>query len=217
MYSRHLEKKKAELKLNTSQKEIVIGTMLGDGHLETQNSGRTYRLKIEHSLKQKEYVDWLHKHFADFVETPPRSRVRNVDFGQKGKGVYELYGFQTLSIGSWRFYAQQFYVKGKKVVPRQIKRWLTPLALAVWFMDDGSIKSKAHRTMLLNTQGFLFTDIQRLLLALRERYKMETSIRKQVEGNQLYVVSGSAGKFFSVIAPHIIPSMRYKLPKVWLT
>ena len=38
-------------------KEMLVGKILGDGCLETQNNGATWRLKIEHSFKQKEYVD----------------------------------------------------------------------------------------------------------------------------------------------------------------
>ena len=44
------------LKLSSELREIIVGKLLGDGHLETQNDGKTWRLKIEHSIKQKEYV-----------------------------------------------------------------------------------------------------------------------------------------------------------------
>ena len=215
MYRQDLEKKKSLLTLSKRQSDILVGTLLGDGHLETQNQGRTYRLKIEHTLAQKDYVDWLYAQWKAWVETPPRMRIRNVDFGN-GKGEYAQYGFQTLSSGSLRFFAQQFYSGKTKVVPKQIRRWLTPITLAIWFMDDGSIKSNAHRAILLNTQGFSTKDVERLQKALLDRWGIKTSLRKQENGFQIYVGHESIGKFFSTIFPHILPSMRYKIPRTYM-
>jgi len=61
MRSKQIEEYKNNLRLNKKQKDIIVGLLLGDGHLETQNSGKTFRLKIEHSINQKEYVDMLYK------------------------------------------------------------------------------------------------------------------------------------------------------------
>lgn len=205
-----------KLKLTDGQKEILFGTMLGDGHLETKNQGRTYRLKIEHSLRQKEYVNWLYRKFDDWVLTAPAVRSRAVTFRGLTK-TYERVGFATLSSGRLRFFAQQFYQQGKKVVPKTIHRWLTPLAMAVWYMDDGSIKSKQHRTIFLNTQGFVETDIRRLQTALEKKYGIKTIIRKQKDGGQIYFLSETVEIFLKLIEPFVIPSMRYKLPIVWIT
>jgi hypothetical protein len=57
---------KKKLKLTKKQKSILVGKILGDGHLETQNKGKTYRLKVEHSIEQKEYVDWLYYELKKF-------------------------------------------------------------------------------------------------------------------------------------------------------
>lgn len=216
MFTGMIETRKPLLKLSPIQEEILVGTLLGDGHLETQNHGKTYRVKIEHSVKQTAYVEWLHTHFKEWVMTPPSVRTRIVDFKKK-QGTYRLIGFQTISTGSLRFFAHQFYRDGRKTVPVQIGRWLTPRAIAVWYMDDGSITSNAHRTVLLNTQGFTERDIKRLQSALLKKWGMKTSVRQQKEGIQIYVGSESIETFISMILPHVIPSMRYKIPKIWLT
>src|SRR3990167_5439054 len=134
-------------KLTREQKSIIVGNLLGDGHLETQTKGKTYRLKIEHSISQKAYVDWQYQKLANLVGTPPRVNLKSLT----GK-VSQNYKFDTLSSSSLRFFGQSFYQDGKKKIPRIIKKLLTPLALAVWFMDDGSIKSNQHRALILNTQ-----------------------------------------------------------------
>ena len=64
--------------MNKEQRSIVVGTLLGDGHLETQNQGRTYRLKIEHSIKQKDYTDWLYQNFKSWVNDTPKEKRKVV-------------------------------------------------------------------------------------------------------------------------------------------
>lgn len=212
MNNKQIELIKQQLKMSSRQREILIGLLLGDGHLETQNNGRTYRLKIEHSVKQREYVDWLYQEFRDWVLTPPQVKV-----GLRYETAYQKYAFQTLSVPSLRFYAQQFYDKRKKVIPVRIAKWLTPLALAVWYMDDGSIKSNQHTTVLFNTQGFDRSDIVRLQAALLKNFGIQTGIRTQADGLQIYLLSETIPQCKQLIENRIHPSMRYKLPKKWLT
>lgn len=214
MHSKEIENYKKELKLTKRQREILTGKLLGDGHLETKDNGRTYRLKIEHSVKQKEYVDWLYGEFKEWIRTEPQLKERYVKL-RSVEGMYRKYWFNTLSSGKFRFYAQQFYGNRKKIVPKLIRKILTPLALAVWYMDDGSIKSNAHRTVLFNTHSFDKKNIKLLQDALMENFNIKTTIRKQKEGLQIYVLSESVDNLRNMIEKHILPSMKYKLPKTW--
>jgi hypothetical protein len=76
MHSRKIEEQKKKIRISRKMKEVIIGLLLGDGTLETQNNGKTWRLKVEHSIEQKEYVDWLYQQLKDLVRTPPKIRVR---------------------------------------------------------------------------------------------------------------------------------------------
>lgn len=206
MHSKEIESLKKTLKLNQTQREILVGLMLGDGHLEARKSGKTYRLKVEQSLSKERYVLWLYENFASFVLNKPKikDKIRN---GVKTKNIW----FSTMSHGSFRFYAQQFYENGKKVVPRMIGKLLGPLAMAVWFMDDGSTKSKKHKAKIFNTQCFSKAEVLLLIKTLKEKYGINSKLRKQREGYQVYILSESVDKFIGIIGKHIIDSMRYKL------
>lgn len=206
MNSNEIKELKKELKLTTRQRQIIIGKLLGDGHLETRDSGRTYRLKVEHSIEQKEYVDWFYDEFKDWILTKPQSKEQTV----KGK-KYQKYWVNTVSSGSFRFYGHQFYKNRKKTVPKLIHRWLTPLALAVWFMDDGSIKSKNHRARILNTQGFSKSEVERLINALEEKFNIECKLRKQKEGYQIMILSEGIVKFVKLIRQYLHPMFLYKI------
>lgn len=206
MNSNELESYKQTLKLTKRQREIIVGTILGDGHLETSNNGRTYRLKTEHALSQKAYVDWLYAELKDWVRTKPQIKEQLVN-----NKMFSKYWFNTYAHGSLRFYGQQFYKQKKKIVPKLIYKWLTPLSLAVWFMDDGSIKSKVHKARIINTQSFTKAEVELLIKTLQDNFGLQSKLRKQPEGYQIMILAESAEKFAQIIGPYLHDSMKYKL------
>lgn len=209
MRSKEIENYKTGLRLNAAQKEILIGILLGDASLETMNKGRTYRIKIGHSIKQRAYAEHLYAIFKDWVLSRPRLKKVRLSNDK----TYLSVAFSSLSHSSLRFYAHQFYRGGRKVVPKLINRWLTPRALAYWYMDDGSIKSAQSKGVIFNTQGYLKQDVFRLAKAVEKSFRLETKPRKQKEGYQIYVSGRSYEKFKSIISPYILPEMTYKIPR----
>lgn len=194
------------LKLSHRQRQVIIGTLLGDAHLETQTSGRTYRLRIMHAGSQKAYTEWLYREFENVVAGP----IREKRYSVKNK-VYHAHWFDTVSSSSLRFYAHQFYPNGKKQVPKMIRHLLTPLTLAVWYMDDGSIKSHDTRGRILNTQGFQKSDTELLINALNKNFDISARLRKQSEGFQIFIPAENHESLVRIIGIHVIPSMKYKL------
>lgn len=206
MRSKQIEEYKKTLKLTKKQKEILVGLILGDGHLETLNNGKTYRLKVEHSLKQREYLDWLYLNFKDWINKVPEVRKRT----SLGK-IIETYGFTTYTSSILRFYAQQFYLNRKKIIPKMIDKIITPQSLAVWFMDDGSIKSKAHKALVIHTHGFSKDDLLLITKVLENKFGLKIGLQKQYDKWRLYIYSKSVDNFKKIISSYILPSMQYKL------
>lgn len=200
---------KNALKLNLIQKQVIFGTILGDAHFETQNNGITYRIKFEQSLKHKAYIEHLHTIFKDYVTTPPISRVIVQKTGTISKNVK----FQTVSSSTFTFFGKQFYKQKKKIVPKLIHRWLTPRALAYWYMDDGSIKSTESKAVLLNTQSFSYNEVKHLCEVLKTKFNLESWPRKQKkETYQIYISGKSYEILRELIYEFLIPEMYYKFP-----
>ena len=207
MRSKAIEEMKRELHLSLEQREVLVGLLLGDGCLETRNKGRTYRLKIEQSKAHETYVLLLYGLFAEWTLSPPRVRVVN----SRGH-VSENIAFGTVSHQALSFYGHQFYLEGVKRVPDLIGQWLTPRGLASWFMDDGSIKSKESKGLILNTQGFADECVLRLIEVLQLKFGLQCWKRRQKDGDQIYISGHSFEKFVALVDPYIIPEMRYKIP-----
>lgn len=212
MYTKQLEEKKKMIRLSKRQREIIVGTLLGDGHLETQNHGRTYRLKIEHGMAQYAYVEWLMHELGALVGGEVVSRTRTVTLPRGEKKTSKSCGFHTYALGILRFYGKQFYVDGKKRIPNNIAHMCSAMMLAVWFMDDGSLKSAQHRTYIFHTAGYSKQDLTRLVSAIKRSLGITMHLHRQQHGTwRVYVVSDSAEKFRSIVSPYIHPSLMYKL------
>jgi hypothetical protein len=208
MRSRAIEDYKSTLQLSSVQRDVVVGLLLGDACLETQNDGRTYRLKIEQSARQEAYVHHLYLLFQEWVLTPPGARSKRAS----NASVSANLAFQTVSHAAFRFYAQQFYAGGRKRVPELIDHWLTARGLSYWFMDDGSLESSQSKDVILNTHCFERQGVDRLAQCLGDRFGLEVTPRRQPDGVQLYVSGRSYEIFSSIIDPYLIPEMRYKMP-----
>ena len=206
MNSKIIEEKKQALSITKRQGEIIAGLLLGDGHLETQNNGRTYRLKVEHGIAQKAYVDWLYQEFKSWVGKEPYVREHE-SFGKKITSC----GFTTYSSGKLRFYGQQFYDGKNKIMPSMIGKLLTPQALAIWFMDDGSKKSDEHQTYIIHALGYTLGELDKVKKIFEKKFNIVVKVHRQYEKWRLYVASESADQFRKIIQPYIIPSMQYKI------
>ena len=225
--SKLLSDYKKTLKLSSLQKQTLIGILLGDGCLETQNNGRTYRLLIAQSEQHAFYCDHLYSLFSKWVLTPPK--ISTHSNGLKVKK------FKTISHSSFRFYGQQFYEnlalarfaspglkiqKRRKKLPKLIHRWLSARSLAYWFMDDGSWKSATSFGVILNTQNFKLCEVQTLCQILTHRWNLQCWPRKQKNKlkvyYQIYISGRSFKQFLKIIEPYLIDSMRYKLPPPYL-
>jgi len=204
--------KKNKLKLSKRQRAILIGLLLGDGHLETQNNGLTFRLKVEHAVEQIDYVEWLYQEFKNWVNQKPVVKIRR-------DGQTSI-GFSTYSSGIFRFYGKLFYKNGKKIVPKIISKKLEAISLAVWFMDDGSRKSLRHKTYILHTLGFTEKDVVLLRTTLKNNFDIDANLHSQKDKYfRLYILSKSAKKFTEVIYPFVekIASMKHKIVFEWIT
>lgn len=120
-------------KLSEVQYETLIGLMLGDASIQTQNKGKSYRIKFEWGEKNKAYLDHVYNVFDEWVLSVPHKKTR---ISPKGNLVTN-WAFQTISHSAFVCIATLF-IKHKKIIDDNlVKNHLTPRGLSYWFMDDG--------------------------------------------------------------------------------
>ncbi len=190
--------------LSQRQKEILVGTLLGDAHLEL--TGRYSRLRVDHQNAQKDYVLWKAKELEPFSLTP--REISETD-RRSGK-TYKRWHFSTRSLLIFTEFRNLFYVNRKKVIPKNIEKVMTSLSLAVWFMDDG-FRRRDSKGFYLCTSSFTSREQGVLQKMLLDRFGLETKIHHQRKLERIFVPSAFADKFNAVVKPFIHPVFRYKL------
>lgn len=71
--------------------------------------------------------------------------------------------FDTRTLPELHWYAARFLSGGRKRVPQEIEALLSPLALAVWYMDDGHRRRDCN-ALRINTHAFTYEENERLVL-----------------------------------------------------
>lgn len=184
--------------LTSTQEEILIGSLLGDGALRKQGTRTNALFEVNHSFQFCEYVDWKYDSFKEYVITPPKPH--------NGNGNRIAYRFTTRSLPVFTDFFCKYYYKGKKHIPSDIK--LTSLVLSVWFMDDGA---KSRNSFYLNTQQFDLTDQNCLMRCLKQDLNIESSLNRDKQYMRIRIRTESANKLRKIIFPFILPCFKYKL------
>jgi hypothetical protein len=204
---------KNTLRLNKQQRSILIGTLLGDASMSSNLGKAIYSVKFSQKSTLVDYINHLYTVFEPYVGTPPRPRVINSFHKIPGKSFW----FRTYSHPSLKFYYDLFYLGlcGKtklKVVPKNINQHLDSIALAYWFMDDGSHTCKKNqKSFNFSTHSFSYKDQLILVAALKKNFGIYSSLRKDKTYYRLCIKAESQNLFVDLIKPHIQPSFLYKL------
>jgi hypothetical protein len=69
-----LNRYKESLKLTDVQRDIIIGTLLGDASMQAMKGNQQSNLKFEQRIASVDYINHLHKTFEDWVGTPQKIR-----------------------------------------------------------------------------------------------------------------------------------------------
>jgi len=192
---------------------MIIGSTLGDTHLEKRKNGIGTRIIFEQSNNNVEYLMWFHNYLSSrsyCSNTKPKLQIR---IKQKGKVFYQ-YRISSYTFSSFNWIHEMFYklVDNKyiKFVPSNIEKYLTPLALAIWFMDDGSRLGKSVR---IATNCFTFEEVNLLCKVLESKYNIIATPNKcgKSKGHIIYIHVNSMKLFTNLIKPYLLPSLYYKL------
>lgn len=102
---------------------------------------------------------------------------------------------------------------GHKRFPVELIDLVTPITLAFWYMDDGSLNhtSAQQDRMLISVCGFDEDSCKNLQLALR-KFDIESTLTVQTGYRYLYINWSNTLKLSELIAPYVPNSMKYKLP-----
>jgi recombination protein RecA len=193
-------------RLSDQQWQVVLGSLMGDGNFSPNRRDRSgVRFRLGHGAKQAAYLDWKVSLLGN-IECSRRTDARGAVFadftplpelGELQRAVY---------LGDGRKHLSEEYLKA-----------LTPLALAIWYMDDGSftLRSKGLQERTEGGSGRVEICVQamaegtqhRLASYLRDTHRLQVRLDRGI----LRFTTASSARFQEIVAPYVHESMAYKL------
>ncbi len=216
--------------LTQIQKDIIFGSLLGDGNLQTFSNGKTWRYRAVHSEKYAEYINYKYTNLANLCDTGILTTGVDKTRPNASRKMY----FNTKVHKCLKVYGDMFYTfdqntgKFVKDVPIDVENHLTPHALAVFYQDDGALKdAKKTKAMRICTESFTKAGVERIVQALKNKYQIEATLApkysssktvsntgatsKPIVGYRIYIPAKSAKAFADLIREHMVNCMTYKL------
>lgn len=195
------------------QKDILVGCLLGNANLQTDN-GQLWRAQFLHKAIHLPYIEHKYLALKEFCNQKP---LYASYYDEKTKKTYDRYSFVTITTDNFRFWGNMFYKNQngiwKKKVPKNIKKFLTPRALAYWYMDDGALKWQGHSNAVrLCTDSFSVSEVNLLKEALQENFQLKCSLQSKNNINRISILEESYLTLRDLVLPHVLPSMYYKFP-----
>ncbi len=208
------------MKLTQLQKDLIFGSLLGDGNLQTGSQGRTWRYRALHKSDHKDYLFHKYEILKPLCNMSP---TEETILDQRTGNLNARWYFNTLTIPSLKFFANMFYTydskqqKWIKDVPLKTQTFLSPRALAYFYMDDGSLKWLGHsNAMRISTENFSQEGVKRIQNSLKDLYNIDTGLTKKRLKNEkvgfiITIPEKSSNTFRELIQPYLVDCMKYKV------
>lgn len=187
------------------QKEILVGTLLGDGCIERH--GPSYRLLMSHCDKQKDLLFWKKDQLSQYVNCA-RQYISKKDNKKSWK-------FNSIVHGEFKTYYNLFYQNGTKTIIESLSNYITPLSLAVWYFDDGTLHNK--KSVRISTEGYSENENYILSKIIMDKFGLLSKVakhkKKEKEYYYLSMKRDASEQFFKLTEPYVIDCMKYKFGK----
>lgn len=182
-------------------RSILIGSMLGDGRIS--KSTHVARYMENHADGQREYLEWKVNEWGSWVQLGLRPVVWAIQDEE-----YDGWRFETVSHATMLPWHELFYpVPGPKRLQPQVVDLVDTLALAIWFMDDGSAAWWPLITFGMKPESHGVAQAIFRKFSLNPRWVLGQGST----GQFIFEGEDQAHLFISLVKPHMPEFMQYKL------
>lgn len=184
------ENQKSKVVLNDDQNQILIGSFLGDGHVDKRSKYNTYRLSFTQGEKQKKYLEFK----CDIFNI---KNIKNIKSGYTGKmSVYQSSPSST-------------FILNEDLIG--LTHDMDERALAIWYMDDGSY-SKESGCCCIHSNAFNEDEHLFLQFVLKNNFGINAVISKNKGYYYLRFNKEDSDKLLLYTRPYMHSDLYYKNP-----
>lgn len=204
------------MKLSSGElKSAIIGMVMGDACLTLRHKNGNAYLQMSHSENQYDYLIWK----KEIVDQIAHCTIC-VNPQTKDNRIFTFYHLKSKRHPTFTKLYRRFYHQNHKCVDEYLVKKISPLALAIMWMDDGTIEhDRTYTNLYLCTQSFDFANQFLLKKSLKLKYDLDWNLNKAGKtksGNMQYrlrLANNHKSKFMDIVRPFVeqIPCMSHKL------
>ena len=165
---------------------------------------------IIHSIEQREYLEWKIGILHSIIGGNKPSIIEFDNNGYKGVKAMKSHRY-------FRVLYRYLYKNGVKTIPLKALNRLTPLAIAIWWMDDGSLCKKVRNGKIHAWELYLNTYLSKeenqvIIDYFQNVWNVKWNLNLSKGKYRLRCSTREGRKFLSIIRPIVyqIKCMRYK-------
>jgi len=130
-------KRRKRAKMDCVLEQLLIGSMLGDGHIEKPNLNGTPRFREGHSIAQRKYLVWKAKILSNYFKVKIYEGKNNL--GKKTVNLYTSCSSELFKLFNL------FYPGGikRKLISVDALRELDDFGLAIWYVNYPASRCEA--------------------------------------------------------------------------
>ncbi len=188
------------IKWSSEQLQVILGSVLGDAHIELSKETKVPQYSVTHSGKQINYLKFM----KDMLK--PESKIRS----RKESNSHRFRFTHASLINLYPL----FYKNKKKFISKKILELLNEKGLAIWYMDDGYLSAK--KFVELCTHCFSKNENQKICDYLKEKWELNAKVyyskpkKKSTGGYFIHFNRLSSMRFLTIINDYLLPELRHK-------
>ena len=194
-------------RLSDQQRQLVLGGLMGDGAISPKpdhstGPGIKSRFRFGHGPKQDAYASWK----SELLEGVPVTLSRHTSGGLM---------VETTPLVELDELREAVYVGGKKVFSWDYLKELTPFALAIWYMDDGTFavrrKDGSAGRSEICVQAMDIGSQKRLTQHLKDSFGLSCKLSDRAAKAVIVFDRDGTEALHELVSPFVPECMDYKL------
>lgn len=192
--------------LTDIQIEILIGSLLGDGHLRKNKNGNC-RFAKKQRFDREEYLKWHFQQMGAYsaslskIFSSEKLKVNSDGLIErfKCKKYHSGYCYSTFSHPNLTLFHDKWYSFRKKIIPSDVS--INDTSFTIWYCDDGC-NSYKQRFAVISTQSFSFEEVEFLREKLKtlNLYPKINKVKSKHTGNYMPILKFSRDSYDNLIS-----------------
>jgi hypothetical protein len=191
--------------INSSTISYIIGSLLVNSYMKKNKFDKGVKITFIKCSDNIESLMLFYNYLVNNGYCKNKKPIIKKIISKNNKVLY-YYEIDSYMLYNLDWLYNMFYKNNQKIIPENLKDFLSPICLTTWYLDS---IYKLPKSNLFNLK---IEDINYIQKILKDKYNLETVIRLESKGKvSFYIKNSSINAFSNIVKSHILPSLQYKL------